>query len=380
MCFIVSVLACLPGQSADDAVVLDRPIPALVTSKQFRDQLDQPISATWENVPLRGILRRIGDSRKISILLDRRIDPEQTFPITVHDLPLRAALKQIAERASGRVSIVANTVYIGPPASAAKLRTIVELRKRELSAKSVGALPGRQFELLKKRALHWSDLDRPAELLLRISRRYQLRLQGGDQVPHDLWASATVPGADAAESLSLLLIQFDLTFNWTDRANAVRLTSVPQTVVVERTYTPRKMTAESAVQVWKKELPGLQAEARARSVVVLGTIEQHDAVAALLNPPRTGKTPRKTSTPLSKSRYAKINIRNTGIAVIEQLQKQGIKIEFDRRKLASAGVDLRKVVRIQLEDATTEQLFESLCKQLGLNFTVSGETVVLRPK
>lgn len=372
------------------AVVLDRPVPELVTGSRFESELRRPLTASWRNVPLRTVFRRISASRKISLLLDRRIDPTKRVAIDISGESLLEGIDRIAANAGGTTSIVGNVVVVGPPASLSKLRTLVELRTDELKRQADRLPKERLLELSQRRTLHWNDLDRPADLLRQIARRHHLQLEGLKHVPHDLWAGATLPSVSAAEALSMVLIQFDLTFAWRPDAAGVRIVPVSKDVAVERFYTPRGTPAAAAAREWTERFPGLRAEAKNDRVLVRGTVEQHEAVAALLglngggldrgHRPQVG--PRATPpTPLSHRTFVKLKFQRVpAIALIRRLEQTGIVFQYDEKQLATAGIDLNTPISMDLKDATAEEVFAALCKPLGLKYAIDGLTVTLSPR
>src|SRR5271170_8205396 len=65
------------------------------TGRRFTTALEQPISGSWKGVPLRSVLRRLSHERQISILLDRRVDPDQEVQLETGDRSLRSALHEL---------------------------------------------------------------------------------------------------------------------------------------------------------------------------------------------------------------------------------------------------------------------------------------------
>src|SRR5262249_2683875 len=160
------------------------------------------------------------------ILLDRRLDPTASLRADAGGEMLGDFLERLAAGSHSGAVLVGNTVYLGPATAASKLRTLVALRTQELSSK--GEIPGgRRGGLARTASFRWDELDRPAELLTRLAEHYQLKIEGLDLVPHDLWGGAVLPEAGAAEALSLVLIQFDLTFGWIEHGKGVRIERVP---------------------------------------------------------------------------------------------------------------------------------------------------------
>lgn len=210
---------------APPEIILDRPVPKYSTSGRFKQTLKQTFTFRWRRVVLREILTTFSDEYEISILLDRRIDPDQLTQGTLKDIPLQQGIESIAKQAKARVQVVANTLYIVPLSSVGNIEATIRNRKGELLA----LLKNKQFprlrrsKLTRRNTIHWNDLDTPREIVTKITKRYGLKVNGLDQIPHDLWATATLPDISCYEALSLVLNQYDLTFKWSDNASAIEI-------------------------------------------------------------------------------------------------------------------------------------------------------------
>ena len=186
--------------------------PGWLTGKAFQQILKEPLSVTWSQVDLRTVSRRLEENRKVALLVDRRLDPSATLDFRADDLPLDELFARLAQVRGGVARVVGNTVYLGPGEPSAPLRTLVALRTRELNDAIREGTGKRGF--VKPNDFAWNDLATPRELLERLAQRHSFELRGIEQVPHDLWAAGHLPQATLAEALSLILIQFDLTFAW----------------------------------------------------------------------------------------------------------------------------------------------------------------------
>jgi hypothetical protein len=205
-----------------------------------------------------------------------------------------------------------------------------------------------------------------------------------DLVPHDLWAGASLPASNFAEALSLVLIQFDLTFAWATGEGGmpagIRIVRAPASAVIERNYVPRRATAENAAREWRAAIPGLDARAAGRHVIVRGTAEQHDAVDGLLNP-RAARPANlePAAEPLSKRKFD-LRYRGRADALVGALRKSGIDVQYDANRLAAAKVDLSAVVELDVKNATLDQILRAICDPLGLKFSIGERSVTLEPK
>jgi hypothetical protein len=230
MNYAVVLLCFLSSFDVRPKVELNRPVPRLNTAGRFKKRLENPLTFSWKYLELREVLETISENFKISILLDRRIDPDQKLDGALKEIPLQKGLESIAKQASAEIRVVANTVYIGPSRSGDQLQKLVRLRTAELVdlTKEKQCPKERHRELARRNTLHWNDLDRPAEIIEQITKRYKLEVTGIDRVPHDLWAHATLPAINSYEALSLVLIQFNLTFQWNDDASAIQIVPLPK--------------------------------------------------------------------------------------------------------------------------------------------------------
>lgn len=381
------ILCCVLQQtSADTPAATFEPLTGL----RFSGALDARLSGSWVNVEFRSLLSRIAESRRVAILLDRRIDPSRVLSFEPVGKSVREALVELADGAEGSLTVVGSMVVIAPPAPAGRLRTLIQLRVDELSAevgRSKGAeAKSRLFSLAQRNTVRWSDLDTPREILERIAGRWKLSVEGLDNVPHDLWAGAVLPDVNAAEALSLVLNQFDLTFQWTDGAAGIRLVAAPKNASLEKRHSPRSNTAAKALQMIEEAaLPGVAAEIDGREIKVRGTAEQHEAIEALLKPGSkstigtASKTPRPQpgATPLARRTFTLQTQNAPASAVLDKLKQSGLDVRYDAEKLKAAGVNIDKPITLDLNKAPTKELFEAICRPVGAAFAIDGETVTI---
>lgn len=380
MISICSVCVSAPAVSVE----LNRPVPKLVVEQEFEAALETRIlNAAWERIPLRTILTDIARTKQVSIVLDRRIDPDQQPAIRLSGQTLRESIDLIASRVGGATSVVGHCIYVGPVEGVNKLATLIELRNDEIfgdSAKTQGAQQSkRQFQLSARKTAHWNDLDSPVEVSERIARQFGLRVSGIEQIPHDLWRSGTLPMMNAAESLSIVLIQFDKTFHWSP--TGIVIVPAPARVTIERLHTPRGQTPTQAAADWRVRFK-VQAESRGSQVAVVGTTEQQDQVASLIRPTTKSATPprrRLAKPPMIEFTFSQKQV--PAIAVIQNLQtKGGFKFVYDKAALQTAGVNLAAKVDIEVVKASPSEFLRAVLDPIGVAFELDGKTVRLRSK
>ncbi len=362
----------------DFTVQRDRPLPSVVQGALFQKTINQEMSVRWSNVPLRDVLNRITAQHDIAVIRDRRLNPDKLIDLESNQQSVQQVLENIAREAGGRSCVVGNTVYFGPESSVDKLRTLIALRREELS--QLKGVPRNHRSILSKNhTVHWQDLDRPAQILDIIAAQNGLMVQGQEQIPHDLCSGGTFIADDATAALSLILIQFDLTFRWQDRAAGIELIPIPKSVSITRSHTARPLSAR---QVWNqinKEFPTLQARLDAGQVIVEGTLEQHEAIDDLLHPKL--KKDRVVLPAPDQLDQKRITLRVMGVparALMQDLEKRyQLKFQYDKAELTRAGVDLGQKVEINVMTVPLDEYLQAIFTPLGADVQREGRQVTI---
>lgn len=356
------------------------PVPVdFLTGARFHTELDQATSGTWTNVEFRDLLNKLSVERRVAILLDRRIDPTVRVPLDIVNRSLTEGIQEIARKVQAEVSIPENVVYVGPPAAVRQLRTLIELRTAELLAKSPPIPEKRRTELSRRYPIAWRDLETPDDILRRVAEQFQLKIQGEDLVPYDLWAGCRLPSATAAEALSIILIQFDLTFSWTDGGKGIELVPIPQIVVIERR--PRfKSKAAEALKSIQDEFPNLDVRLEGTEIIVKGTTEDHEAIALLLSPNKPKKPVEKGPAPLRQRTFTLKFQRVPVRAVMAKLEESSVVFVYDAAALEAAGISLDQTIDLQLEKATADEFLKAVFSPLKISFEIDHLTVKLAPR
>jgi hypothetical protein len=390
-CFLAISVLFLPSGSGGLAFASERAEAAAVqfaSGATFRKAIELPISATWENVNLRTIVRAIEGNKRVAILCDRRIDPTAELFVSASGEPLGDFLERLAAGSRAGGTIVGNTMYLGPRATASRLRTVVALRKQELLEKSLGVPESRRNDLLRASTIRWEDFDKPADILSRLSEKYSLAVERAEWIPHDLWAGAVLPEATPIEALSLVLAQFDLTFAWTGRGEGIRLATMPERVVMEQGHLPpRGKVAAAALADWKEKIPDLEARVEGGKVVVSGTVEIQEMIDRLR---RGGTLPEKKTAPrevaplkpLKFERYT-LKMQNTpASSLLKKLESPDsgkLTFEYDEDEFKAASISLDKLLSFDVKNATIEELLKATFDPLGVTFEIVDRTVKLKP-
>jgi hypothetical protein len=358
-----------------DAIAGNAKPASWATGERFRSALNTVFpNVYWVGNPLRQAVENLAESQRVAVLIDRRIDPDRKLELKLESVSLEQVLKTVAQRSNAAVSIVAPVVYLGPPEAARRLRTLALLRRSEIQA-----LHGDLAQSLGASSrLGWSDFDTPRAILKRLAETSGVPIRGLERVPHDLWAGVELPSLPLADRITLIAIQFDLTFKVDQERGEIVLVPIPDEVAIQREYSVGKESREQAAQ-WERAAPGAVVRVAGDKVVVRGTAEDHEKIAALRRP-----TPRPRPKPAAAAKGEKRYTLNSKKGPLDQMLKQltgmlGLELRVDRQSLEEAGISLSQPVSFNVKDGTIEDLFEALLSPVGCDFRRDGNVIEVFP-
>lgn len=368
--------------------VLTDTTPEFLTGRTFEEALAKTISLAWQGQNLRDGLRQLSETRSVSILLDRRIDPAQQLTLQIQNVSLRTLLKLIATEVQADVSILGNVFYIGPAEVASRLRTVEEILASQLvSSQSTNitddSLPEtrRSFELLQRQTLIWSDLTTPRELLDEVGRRYALKIEAADRVPHDLWGRAAIPSGTSSQLLLAVLAQFNLSFKWTESQGGIRIVDMPIDPRIEKQFTLKRGSEKTTLAELGRRLPNIERQIAGRRITVVGTVEQIESVEELIFPERRQVKPRTNQRKVGGG-VTIFTFKATAPldAFMKTLEAQaGFTFKYDPAVFKQAGIRLDQQILIEAKELTAQEVFEEMFPPQGISYKVDGKTVHLAP-
>jgi hypothetical protein len=348
-------------------------LPALGQAAESRvaQQFAQPVSITWQDVPLATALSRLEETQSLAIWLDRRIDPNVPITLTAVDRPLAEALAMLGEQAGAAAAPFAGVIYFGPPQTADELATLAALARQPL-AKAPAAVRARW---LKPQSWTFPRLSQPRELLKELVASVNAKVQNEQSVPHDLWPASELPAMAPVDRAVLLLASFDLTCRISRDGGALQVIPIARPVVVTQEYrvpNARKPAFDAALA----EVPNAQRAGDGSRQTVAVRVEDHkrlraalsgrsaDAVAAAIALRTAGA--KSASSPLEDRRFT-LTIENKPLApVLNQLASQlGLQLQWDASIPEGDGVR-STLVSCQVDKADLDQLLKALLEPAGL--------------
>lgn len=338
--------------------------------RQLADRLRTPISVTWSGQPMREALRSLSEVHRVSVLLDRRVDPGWPVELALSSVPLEEAFGQLAVAVGCGYTQLGPVAYIGPQPVAEKLRTLSAVLEE-----AVGKLPASLGERVQQRGrLAWRDLAPPRGLLEQLAATAGVELGGLEQVPHDLWGAADLAPLSWVDRVLLVAVQFDLWPQPLEGGRAWALRCIPEQVLLERSY-PGGSDPRRLAQRWQKLAPRCQIEVRGKRVVVRGLLEDHER---LHQGPSSARKPQASQA--GEARIKRLKLRGQLSDVLSSIAKSyELVLHLDRAGLAAAGTPADMLVELEAQDATLEQALHRLLDPLKLGFRLEQGSLHVFP-
>jgi hypothetical protein len=351
-------------------------------------QLAQPTSVqwtegpTWPAPPLRKTLLGLSQANRVAIVIDRRVDPDQKLNLSLHNKPLEDVLRQAAVSLGLGMTKLGPLIYFGPPEYTARLRTLAEMRAEEARALPYEA----RRKLTETGRLAWDDFAVPREILGQLAERSHLRIVGLEQVPHDLWAAADLPSLPLTDRLTLLLGQFDLTFQVAPDGDSITLAPLPARVAIVRSY-PGGADAEQLAADWAAAVPQCEVKDSGEKVYVRGLLEDQERIAELSRPagrlPKAvARAPAKVRKPAPGGGAFTLHATKGPLRVlVQQLAFQmQLDLKIDEEAMRKAGISLDKAVSFDgVQNATFDELWTAMLQPNGCTYRHQGKTLSIVP-
>ena len=325
------------------------------TGSDFTRQLQSEIGFTWQDQPLRAGLKKLAQSQKVAIFLDRRISPNREVTISVDSKPFIDAVSELAATQELGVGKVGSVLYVGPPLTCARIATLAAVRNEQVRELPEAA----HRRVLKKSQLSWPELAEPRLLLARAATGVGLTVPNIQALPHDLWAEADLPKLTFPEQATLLLAGFDTSFRFGKSGRKILLARFPRSVSIERRY--KAIDPQKKADEIQAEFPQafVKVDEETNEVVVRSLLEDHKEISK-----RPGARPSPRSNPLAEKRHT-LTLKNLPVGKV--LKSLAVKFEMDFEIAHDVPEKKSKqLVSLKLSEVTTEELFQKIAAAAGL--------------
>lgn len=345
-----------------------------LTGPPLARQLASSVTVAWSGSPLRTALERLAQAQRVAVLLDRRVDPGRPIELRLLDAPLVDVFEELAAREGLGVTLLDAAVYFGPPETARKLRTLSALKIEE--ARGLPSAISRKA--LARAAMRWENLATPRELIERLAAEIDLRADGLDRVPHDLWAAADLPPLAWVDRMILVVAQFDLSFELSAADRTLRLVPMPERLAVVRSY-PAGNRGEELARRSAQLAPGAEVKLSGGKVWVKGLVEDHERLSGLKRSATPETSP--SGAALDRRRIDRMSVRDVPVGdVLAQLARQlRFELRIDQPALQRAGVSLDQRISVSVENVSVDELLQAVIRDTPLRFRRSGDVVEIGP-
>jgi hypothetical protein len=362
------------------SIVHAAPPPVKLTEAAFRKAIEEPLTARFDQLDLATLVSTLEQERRLAFLMDRRIDPTRRVSWRTSGEPFLEVINDRLGATGVGARAVGSTIYVGPEEAAAKLRTLVALRMDELRGKGDAILKTR-FKILRDGSPKWSEATEPSDLLKVLSDQWGIGIDSAELVPYDLWPAGGMHDVNFVEALSLLLIQFDLTFQWSGTAERVTIVPIPEKVLLTKLHAIPSAGRESLLNEIGGVLNSIEHTLERDRLIVRASIEEHERLEGALSGRRKPQASAKVkSAPVERRLFTltaeKVPIRDA----LEALRDQGVDVQYDAAEFERAKIDLDRRIDLKLNKAPAATFLSLLCDPIGVEYEMEGTTVRLRVK
>jgi len=326
-------------------------IACVVTAVAAGPVLDVPVRAVWRGVPLDDWTGDAAAVAGVPIIRDRRVDA--TVPV-VHEgrgEPLADVLAEVAAAAGARPVVLGSSVRLVPMVGSGDVAAGELARRME-----VARLPATERRVVTRRdAWRWPAGAKPRDLIATTAAAAGVEIESLEAIPHDHLPAATLPPLELGERFDLILAHYDLRASW------------------ESVTEP---TADAGVRARIVPLPMADAVGAAPRVAAGG--------AAGRNEDRRGRI-RRGGRPMTNAAREEPRFTLRLEASLEQAVT-ALAARFDlepairRDALAARGILPGEIVRVEVQDAGRDDLFDAITAPLGLRWRIDDRRLVIEPR
>lgn len=315
--------------------------------------------------PLRRALTSFADAQGITILLDRRVDPDSGIELSLRDATVADVVELLAAQCGAVPCLLEAVVYVGPRGAVAGLATVAGQRRQE--ARQLP--PARAARMTARRAWGWEELAEPRALLDELVQEAGVTCTGGRQLPHDLWPAVDLPPLAWTDRMTLVLAGFDLTFELDRSGRQVRLVPMPTATPILSDYPARLTPAAQAALA--QLFPQATWDDAAGRVTLQDVPAEHERLRRWLE-----RTANRRPSPARPGRTV-ITLRVTQQpvdAILQAITRQlGISVEIE----GEVSAQLQTHVSIDVQEVTLDELLTAALAPAGLTFRRQGDAVVV---
>ena len=348
---------------------------APITGPQMTRALQQRRGFAAEAQTLRRALTELQQDTGICLVLDRRTDPSTDVTISTGYVSVRRTITLLAGCAEKTAASFGDRyVTVGPTEAAARLRTLTEINRQMVQDKRRDLSTDVYRALSDRYQLSWPAMAEPRQLVTNAAAKIGLTVTNPETIPHDLWAPAELPELSFGEFATLVLNQFDLTWQLTTD-NSITVVPVPKDVVIEQKHRVPVREKEQIAQRWKDAFPQLKTEWKGSTATVRATVEVHEQLEALKDGKQTTEV---AAAGIGARRFTmKVPAGTPMFRLIASLKDADIPIRFVGRTDAQLKELLNQPVEFDVTQMPAAEFFQTVFADWDADISVGDDEVVV---
>ena len=343
-----------------------------MSGEALQKALSQKRSHVAKGISLRKAVRDLQQETGIAFVVDRRIDPTSPHSLTTGLVSVRQNIQSLAQSADAAVSETEFAVVIAPAAAAGRLRTLIALRQDEFTSKRRKLSAAVTRSVGRAMTIEWPDGTQPRQLFVATAEQNGLTVTNADLIPHDVWAGAQLPPVTFSVLSSLVLNQFDLTFEFTG-ADSVTLIRVPEAPVIERSYRLPVRRREEIKATWTRMFPELDIEWTRTTAMVATDVETHVRLQQVID----GQQIVSVQGDSLLKRRITLNL-SQGVplaAILQSLESSKIPVVLEGLGRQQQEQLLSQTIRVSVKEMPLQMFIEKVFDGTGATVTVTDSNV-----
>ena len=323
------------------------------TGKEVEKSLATEIRWSSIGSELAEQLRDLQSQSGVCILRDRRIDPHRLITVQTEFVSRAQVLMQISRTIpDGAVCFTEHLAYVGPAAAIHRLPILLSQKTKEINGlrDKIDAVSFRR--LTAKMDISWENLSEPRQILLDRAAVAGMTFTNSEAIPYDLWAEGTLPEMAFIEQATLILNQFDLTFELLGEAAKLNIVPIDPNERVEYRYIVGSQLKSAATSSWQKEVPDVEIQWNGPNATITATVKQHAVLYGLWQEVKYSDANKRSTSSIPKA-----SIRTTNYQLNAQRATVGQLIDFFRSQN----------VEIEVVNEDSPELKETLSATVNLD-------------
>lgn len=346
-----------------------------LTEKQLRDSLAKRRSVVASGLTLRQSITTLEDDIGIAVLLDRRANPSLILDVSTRYVTNEQIITTLANEAQLFASFADRFIMIGPKLPTHRLRTLMAINEQSIDKLRTRIDKDAFSKLTRRLPCSWPALSEPATLITAAASAAGLVIQNPEVIPHDLWAEKQMPDLNFSDFATLILNQFDMTFELNEKLEAT-LIPVAESVAIEQRHRVSAKQKSDIIRIWKAAFPELSVSWSGSTATVVASIETHEQLQQLTRSDRSNEIP--TDGLKNRKFTMKAPPGTTIQRLLASFEKSGVKIVIKGRDGAELESLLQQTIEFDLSDSPCDEFFARIFEDLDADIEIDEQQVTVR--